>query len=86
MEESARPIRLSVKLHATLRRYLPAGVEAEPFSVELFEGARVSDLLARLGIPDDHAKICIVDGEQSPKERVLRDGASVALFPPLAGG
>lgn len=74
------------KLHASLRRYLPASAEGDWITVELPPGATVADLLERLGIPKDHAKMCVVDGQQSALDRVLQAGSSVALFPPLAGG
>jgi molybdopterin converting factor small subunit len=79
-------MQVRVKLHASLRRYVPANATEEPFPVELPSGATVADLVACLGIPENHAKLCVVDGEQGGMERVLHEGAVVALFPPLAGG
>lgn len=79
-------MQVKAKLHASLRRYLPPGAEGDWVTVELAPGATVADLLDRLGIPKDYAKMCVVEGEQTTMDRVLAPGSSVALFPPLAGG
>jgi len=49
-------------------------------------GARVGDVVAALGIPTNHAKIAVVNGQQSDFDAVLQGGEQVSLFPPLAGG
>jgi molybdopterin converting factor small subunit len=79
-------MRVTVRLHATLRKYLPAGADGNAVSVELSPGATVADAVARLGIPPDHAKMMVSGGEHLERTSVLRDGQEVNLFPPLAGG
>ena len=79
-------MRVTVRLHATLRKYLPAGADGNAVSVELSPGATVADAVARLGIPPDHAKMMVSGGEHLEPTAVLRDGQELNLFPPLAGG
>lgn len=67
-----------------------AGRSAEP--VEIAAGSRLADLVAaiRRARPEldplwDHLAIS-VDGVIAPGDVVLRDGAEVALLPPVSGG
>jgi len=78
-------MRVRVKLNATLRRYLPSDADGSTASVELRDGATVSDLLAVLGIPPGYTKMIVCGDEHLALEAVLNDGQSLQLFPPLAG-
>ena len=75
-----------VKLFATLRKYHPAGETSEPVLVDLAAGATVEALLARLGIPPNHAGMVISRDEKLALQAPLVDGQEVNLFPPIAGG
>jgi hypothetical protein len=77
-------MRVTVKLHGILRKFLPAG--ANDAVLELREGAGVTDAITALGIPPDHAKIIISGDDQLEPASVLHDGQELNLFPPLAGG
>ncbi len=77
---------VTVNLHATLRKYLPAGSTDNSVAVELPEGATVADLIGRLGIPADHAKMIVSGDEYLEVSSAVRDGQQINLFPPLAGG
>ena len=65
---------------------------AERVSVELADGATVAQLWQRLGA--DHPPLAAaltscraaVDEEFAPASTVLRDGAVVAVLPPVSGG
>ncbi len=75
-----------VKLHATLRKYLPPGSADNTVRLDMPEHATVADMLAQAGIPLEHAKMMVSNGERLEPQSVLRDGQEVNLFPPLAGG
>lgn len=77
---------LSVKLFATLTKYLPPGAEKKTAILTLDDGATTDDLVARLGIPDGHVHLTLIDGKHAEKGTPLHDGAVVSLFPPIAGG
>jgi molybdopterin converting factor small subunit len=79
-------MKVQVELYATLTKFLPPGAEGRKAMVELPEGATVGDLLKRLGIPDGMAALHLVNGTHQPPETVLKDGETLAMFPPLAGG
>lgn len=76
-----------VQLFATLAAYLPAGsAERGGASVEVPDGATLSDLVAALGIPADLPRLALVNGREAEPGHRLAPGDEVALFPPLAGG
>lgn len=54
--------------------------------LELPEGSSLGDLLARLEIATEEAKIMIVNGSGVSAEHKLADKDVVAIFPPIAGG
>jgi molybdopterin synthase sulfur carrier subunit len=78
---------VEVRLFATLRGYLPAGSDAACARLEMPQGARLNDVLERLGIPAPLAQLIMVDGLHQPdRQTVLHDGTVVSIFPPIAGG
>ena len=79
-------MRITVNLHATLRKYLPPGSTGRAALLELPDGATVADIIDRLGIPAGHAKMMVSGDEQLQPTSPLRDGQELNLFPPLAGG
>lgn len=79
-------IRVAARLHATLRKYLPAGATGNDVVIELDDGARLGDLLRRLGIPREHAGMTLSAGTRLDMNAELSDGQEVNFFPPFAGG
>ncbi|MBX3028153.1 MoaD/ThiS family protein [bacterium] len=79
-------MRVQVKLFATLRKYMPAGKAGDTVTVDVPEDATVGDLVARLGIPAEHARMAVAAGEQLDLAARLPPGVEINLFPPLAGG
>ena len=79
-------MRVTAKLHGTLRKYLPAGQHDNGVLVELADGATVVELVERLGIPPAHARMIVSGDEHLEPTSPLRDGQEVNVFPPLAGG
>ncbi len=77
---------VTIRLHATLRKYVPAGTDGNAVRLDVPDGATVADAIERLGIPPAHAKMLVSGGEHLEPTAVLRDGQEVNLFPPLAGG
>jgi len=77
--------RCDVRLYATLADSI--GVRpGEAIRVEL-AGATLRGILRRLGVDRSEVHLAIVDGRPATDwEALLRDGARVALFPPVGGG
>lgn len=82
---AAIPMRVEVRLYATLRAHAPAGAENDTVRLTLAPGATVETALARLGLAGRPATV-LVDGRQADGARVLADGDRLDIFPPLEGG
>jgi len=79
-------MRVTVKLHATLKKHLPPGSSEDGIELEVREGATVAEVIERLGIPAKHAGMLVSDDEYLERTTVVRDGQEIDVFPPLAGG
>ncbi len=84
-------MKVHVRLFANLRERLPEAPRGRA-SLELDPGETLQGLLDRLDIPPPLAQMVLVDGQQAPRDRggrtarVLAEGETVSVFPPLAGG
>jgi molybdopterin converting factor small subunit len=80
-------MKVEVRLFATLRAYLPPGNDGTKAVLEFPTGARLGDVIERLGIPPQLAQLVMIDGlHETDRDRILLDGATVSIFPPVAGG
>jgi molybdopterin converting factor small subunit len=80
-------MRIEIKLFANLRKYLPPGSTGSTATIALREGATIETLIRHLSIPLELAQMVLVNGEQTREfDRLLADGDSVSIFPPVAGG
>jgi len=78
-------IEVEVRLYATLRKYAKAGAD-DPLVLQVPDGARLADLLTRLGVPEGEVQTAFVNNRRRDEEYQLHDGDRVAFFPPVAGG
>ncbi|GBD08615.1 hypothetical protein HRbin22_00856 [Candidatus Thermoflexus japonica] len=79
-------MQVTVKLHAILRRYRPAGVQDEGIPVEVPENGTPRDVARALGIPPELIHAVFVNEAQAALDTPLRPGDLVRLFPPVVGG
>jgi len=79
-------MRITVKLFATFRRYRPELPPGTGMPLEVPPGANVTLVMERLGIPDEMPLVAMVNSEVVHPDRVLAEGDTVSLFPPIAGG
>jgi molybdopterin converting factor small subunit len=79
---------VKVKLFATLREFGPKNLEiGESFSVEISENSNVEDLLVKLEIPKEYAKIIMVNGNIiQDYSQLLKSNDNISIFPPVGGG
>ena len=84
-------MRVHVRLFANLRDRFPSGARGQG-DVDLDDGASLADLIEHLEIPDPQCQMVLVDGQQVLRkargraERILQDGETVSIFPPVSGG
>jgi len=81
----ADSITVSVKLFATLKKYLPVGSE-EGLTLSLPAGSTILDVIDALKIPHEHAHMLVAGDTYVEKGTLLTDGLQLNIFPPLAGG
>jgi molybdopterin converting factor small subunit len=80
-------MRIEVRLFATLRTYLPPGSDRTKAVLEFPAGTRLGDVIDRLSIPPQLAQLVMIDGiHETNRDRILPNGATVSIFPPVAGG
>jgi sulfur-carrier protein len=83
-------VQIRLKLFAMLTRWLPPDCTDHTMRLELPAGATARTVVEKLHIPAALATLALVDGEHLTRDefehRVLREGETLALFPPIAGG
>ena len=79
-------MKVSLKLFATFRRYLPPGTEGSVCHVRVPRGTNVGDLLSQFGVPDKESRVILVNGRHAKPDHVLDDDDIIAAFPAMAGG
>lgn len=84
-------MKITFKLFAALQDYLPGEARTRnAFELELPEGATIGQVIARFGLPQASCKLVLVDGRFVPPAeraaRALKDGETLAIWPPIAGG
>lgn len=75
-----------MKIRVRLAGHLSGYATARDVTVDVAEGASVADLIAALGIPGGEVGTLYLDGTGALVDAPLRDGCTVELFPPIAGG
>ena len=83
-------MKLTFKLYATLASLLPDGAEDHAVVIEVAADGSVFEVLDRFHVPREDAHLVLVNGVfVEPVDRnkpILRDGDTLAVWPPVAGG
>ncbi len=79
-------MKIEIALYAMLSQHLPAGAKNRKAVIEVPDDATAREIMTRLGIPQEHPNILLVNGRQAHGDTPLRDGEALSIFPPLAGG
>ncbi len=86
----SEPIRVQLKLYASLGSYLPAGAERNVAEVQVAAGTTITELLAAHRVPTEMCHLVLLNGVfQAPAVRAskaLTANDAVAVWPPVAGG
>ena len=73
---------IHLQLFATLGRFAPDSSERYP----ILRKTTVKELLTKIGIPIDQAKLIFIDGVRGELTSELFGGERVGIFPPVGGG
>jgi sulfur carrier protein ThiS len=83
-------VKVTLKAYAMLADYLPDGARSNALEVDTPEGTTIVDLIERFRLPGRMCHLVLVDGRFVPPDeragRALRDGETLAIWPPIAGG
>jgi len=79
--DPAQTMQVTVRLYATLGRNRQ-GEETLQFD----PGASARDVLKALGIPEDRVTLVFINGRHAEADQELREGDTIAFFPPVGGG
>lgn len=79
------------KLYATLQDYLPPEAKkTNALTLELEGETTVQQVIERFALPQKLCHLVLIDGNfVAPAERITRrltEGATLAIWPPVAGG
>ena len=79
-------MKIRVKLFGTLPQKYPGYDSSQGFEVEIPDGAKVKDLLARLEIYASDGGMVAVDNLVVQQDDALKEGVSVRIFQSAFGG
>ena len=79
-------MKLRVKLFGLLPSRFPGYNPEQGMEIDIPDGTRVEDLLARLEISKSEAGIAIANGLPLKSDSQLEEGMRVSLFPLVSGG
>lgn len=83
-------VRITLKLLALLTDYLPQPRQGHQVQLDVPPGTTIQDVVQRFRLPDKLVHLVLVDGvyvEPAQRaSRVLCDGETLAIWPPVAGG
>lgn len=77
---------VTLKLSSSLRGFVEGYDSLNGLEVDFEPQQSVSDLMRRLGIPEDKVKVIMVNGRHASPDRIMADGDRLAIFPAVGGG
>ncbi|VFQ44484.1 molybdopterin synthase/thiamin biosynthesis sulphur carrier beta-grasp [Desulfoluna butyratoxydans] len=78
------PMKLELKLFATLRPYLKG--TCEDGTLEVPDNTTVADVIELLKLPEEQVRLIFVNGRHADRDRELCAGDRLGIFPPVGGG
>lgn len=84
-------MRITFKLYASLTQYLPADArQSNQVTLEVPDGTPIAKIVEPFGLPEKLVHLVLVNGVYVPPAERLRfvpkDGDTLAIWPPIAGG
>ena len=85
-----KPMKITLKLFASLAEFLPAGAFRNTIDIEIPADASLNAIIDLHRVPRDMAHLVLVNGvyvEADDRDSsLLKEGDSLAIWPPVAGG
>lgn len=81
---------VTLKLYATLSHCLPSNADKNQIHINVDEGTSVMDVLDKYQVPKESCHLILINGNYTPlltaDSKILEDGDTLAIWPPVAGG
>ncbi len=75
--------KVKIRLFGNLRRKYK---DCHDTTLNVKDGSKVTTLLENCGIPEEEAKLIMVNGTDKKKDYTLKDGDTISIFPIVMGG
>jgi hypothetical protein len=79
-------MKITLKLLANYRKYLPADAKGYVYALELPHGSIATDILKQFSVPVDRTSVILINGRTPRPGMKLKDGDVLCAFPVSAGG
>lgn len=83
-------MKITLKLFASLGEYLPDGAFRNTIEIEIPQDSSLNAIIDKYRVPREMAHLVLVNGvyaEVEDRDRaLLKEGDSLAIWPPVAGG
>lgn len=79
-------ITVKLKLFGTLPRHVPDYRPESGIDVEMVDGSTYRDMMETLHLPEEEARLIIVNGKSKRPTDPVSEGEDIFFFLPLGGG
>jgi molybdopterin converting factor small subunit len=83
-------MKIKLKLYATLSDYLPDGAVDNAVEIDVPEDASPNAIIDRFNVPRELSHLVLVNGvfayQNERESAILKEGDTLAIWPPIAGG
>ncbi len=84
-------MQINIEFYASLMKYLPPGNSRFRREVKVDDDISLSKLIKKYNISDEEAHLVLVNGHfvncgEDRDQRILAEGDTVSIWPPVAGG
>ena len=82
-------MQVTLKLFATLARFLPETADKNILAIEVDEGTTPDDLIVRFNLPKKEVHLVLLNGVylyEADRTKPMVEHDTLAIWPPVAGG
>ena len=82
-------MKVTFKLFATLMPYLPAGAVKNAVELSVDDTTTVDGLIKQYSVPENLVHLVLLNGlylQKEDRQQVMKEGDTLAIWPPVAGG